>query len=221
MKPTIVIAVVISILIGMVLPVSAETLKDEFKNNLKETKNEIKNELKETKNDAKTQIEMMKEDIKTNLKELKDKIKYRYHHNDNPQNDNIEYNPEKLNDPIDNGNIDNIEDETNNNNNNDNTNGVNVEEPNYPSFNTHVKNNFNIISGFEGYTFGTCDCDRVRILSAILINSDNVTTKKIYYNMNNIAWIGYKLSVSDFIKYCKNRNFDMDNRSVLYKWSPT
>src|SRR5665811_2182360 len=60
------------------------------------------------------------------------------------------------------------------------------------------------------WTFGNCDCDRIKIMKHMLPTGDDEQDKRINYLMEIIAW-DYKFNtVNEMWNYCIKKNFDMN-----------
>ena len=61
------------------------------------------------------------------------------------------------------------------------------------------------------WTFGNCDCDRIKIMKHMLPTGDDEQDKRINYLMEIIAW-DYKFNtVNEMWNYCIKKNFDMNS----------
>jgi hypothetical protein len=65
--------------------------------------------------------------------------------------------------------------------------------------------------GTPSWTFGSCDCDRLRILKYMLPTGDDKQKKRINYVMEIIAWDYKFYTVNEMWNYCIKRNFDMNS----------
>jgi hypothetical protein len=75
--------------------------------------------------------------------------------------------------------------------------------------------------GFGGSLYGTCDCDRLRILTMLKAKSDDkdslfVFTRKI----NNFAWDSLKTTPSEMQTYCESQGFNMAPSNTYFEWKP-
>lgn len=67
------------------------------------------------------------------------------------------------------------------------------------------------------WTFGTCDCDRMRILAMLENQTSNETAiKEFNYKLEVIAWDSRKLDPQGMIQFCKNASYDMSPTITYY-----
>lgn len=74
------------------------------------------------------------------------------------------------------------------------------------------------------YSFGTCSCDRVRILGQLMQQNTSEDLARHYeYAMTLVVWGDLKFyHTNDAISYCNSQRFDM-NKSIAdryYEWKP-
>lgn len=75
-------------------------------------------------------------------------------------------------------------------------------------------------SGGFFWTFGTNDCQRVKVLDVMVANGE-ITQQRYDYLMDIIAWGGYKESHDWLVSYCINSGYDMKSPETnVYTWTP-
>jgi hypothetical protein len=75
----------------------------------------------------------------------------------------------------------------------------------YRSFNKAIRED--IMS--SSWTFGTCDCDRLKIMKYLVPTGNETQDKRINGLMESIAWSYNYYTVDDMLNYCIRSNYNM------------